>query len=392
MMLAPFAFSAERDLYANAPSFAKKRIKKADSFISSRQYYSAFKALGDDDSDYIIAKKVELCTQFFANTDSHTSFAFKDLKKNEELNSVRLNPGKLDMIPYDVESVAQNYVKQNGETPRIFYALGTYYYETFLLFGDRWIKPEAELMSLAKVNLKTAVDTGFYNARTAQRYANLCMESGLYSEASVYYEKSIALNDTNADALYNYALSLMSSGKYDEGIEPAKKAAVAYKDNKAFQLDAYLLVADAYMYLNNFKQSEKELLQLKNEFPESYLPDMKLGDLYSSQHRMSQANDAYLSAYKKNPGELQWFYQTLGMYVNYGFLQDGISLCRSAINSVEKDGSVKGYLYTFLANLQIEAKDKKSALVSIDNAEKCFASAGVTNLAESLEQMREECK
>ncbi|MCR5763592.1 MAG: tetratricopeptide repeat protein [Treponema sp.] len=390
-------FSADRktsknDLYVMAPSFARKRIKKADSLIASKKYKSAWEALGSDDSDYIIAKKVDVCTQYFANTEAHTSFAFKDLKKGEDLNEVRLNPGKLDMFPYDVEKIVQQYEAQNGSSPRICYALGTYYYEVLLLFGDRWTKPEAETRTLARDNLKKAVDSDFYDARAAQRYANLRMEEGRYDEAEIYYAKSISLDDTNANALYNYALSLMSLGKYDEGIEPAKKAAAAYKDNKEFQLDAYILVAEAYMCLQNFNQAKKELTKLKADFPDSYLPDMKLGDIYSAENKISEASESYLNSFKKNPKNLQWFYQILGMYVHSNCMQEAFDLCNSAIKEFKGKSSTLGYLYTFLANLHIEAKNFDEALPAIDAAEKSFDAAGITNLKESLEQMRQACR
>ena len=384
--------NAGKDMYASAPSFAKKRIKSADSFIASGKYKSAWNALGADDSDYIIAKKVDVCTQFFANTEAHTSFAFKDLKKGEQLNEVRLNPGKLDFQAYDVEQVVHQYEISNGESARTYYALGTYYYEVLLLFGDRWTKDEAEIRTLARDNLKKAVDAGFYDAKVAQRYANLRMEEGMYEDAAAYYAKSLELDDSNANALYNYALSLMSLGKYDEGIEPALKAAAAYKDNREFQLDAYVLVAEAYMCLQNFPQAEKELLRLKTEFPDSYLPDMKLGDIYAAENDIAKASEAYLNSFKKNPRNLQWFYQTLGMYVHSGCTQEAVSLCTDAIHAFEGTASVRGYLYTFLANVYIEAKDFEQAVPAIDSAEKCFDAAGITNLKESLEQMRNACR
>ena len=391
------AFSAEKkpsgnDVYASAPSFAKKRIKNADSLIASKKYKSAWDALGADDSDYIIAKKVDVCTQYFANTEAHTSFAFKDLKKGEALNEVRLNPGKLDMISYDVEKVVQQYESQNETSPCINYALGNYYYEVLLLFGDNWIKTEPEIRALARDNLKKAVDSGFYDARTAQRYANLRMEEGLYDESVEYYAKSLALDDTNANALYNYALSLMSLGKFDEGIEPATKAAKAYKDNKDFQLDAYILVAEAYLCLQNFTQAEKELFRLKKDFPDSYLPDMKLGDMYAADNKIDKASEFYLNAFEKNPKNLQWFYQTLGLYVHSGYIENAVILCDNAIKAFEGKSSVLGYLYTFLANLHIEAKDYDKAVPAIDSAEKFFEAAGITNLNESLEQMRQACR
>lgn len=390
-------FSADRklsgnDVYASAPSFAKKRIKNADSLIASKKYKSAWDALGADDSDYIIAKKVELCTQYFANTEAHTSFAFKDLKAKEVLNEVRLNPGKLDMVSYDVEKIVQQYEKQYGTSPCINYALGNYYYEVLLLFGDSWIKTEPETRALARDNLKKAVDSGFYDARAAQRYANLCMEEGSYEEAVSYYKKSLDLDGSNANALYNYALSLMSLGKFAEGIEPANKAAAAYKDDKEFQLDAYILVAEAYLCLQDVPNAEKLLLKLKTDFPDSYLPDMKLGDMYAAANNLSKASEAYLNCFKKNPKNLQWFYQILGMYVNAGFIQDAENLCKDAIKAFEGKSSELGYLYTFLANVYIEAKNFTEALSAIDKAEKFFDAVGITNLKESLEQMRQACR
>ena len=397
ILCCPILFAAKKSagkktgIYASAPTFARSRIEKADTLTASGKYKSAWTALGADDSDYIIAKKVDLCTKYFANTENYTSFAFKDLAKGEDLNTVRLNPGSLELIPYDVEKVVQDYVRQNGETGCTCYALGTYYYEVLLLFGGNWIKTQDELKSLAESNLKKAVDLGFYDARTSQRYANLCMEANAYETACTYYEKSLALDGTNADVLYNYALSLISTGKYDKGVEYAAKAAAAYKDDRDFQLDAYILAVEGCMCMGDFAKAEKDLIRLKSEFPDSYLPDMKLGDVYVSQRRLSEANEAYLASFKRNPENMYWFYQTLGIYVNNNCIEEAESLCRDALEAFSGNASVLGYLYVFLANVQIEAGKKTDALSSADEAEKYFAQAGITKFAESIEQIRQEC-
>ena len=114
--------------------------------------------------------------------------------------------------------------------------------------------------------------------------------------------------------------------------------------------------------------------------------------MYAADNKIDKASEFYLNAFEKNPKNLQWFYQTLGLYVHSGYIENAVILCDNAIKAFEGKSSVLGYLYTFLANLHIEAKDYDKAVPAIDSAEKFFEAAGITNLNESLEQMRQACR
>ncbi|NLC93967.1 MAG: hypothetical protein GX677_11070, partial [Treponema sp.] len=139
-----FSYS-ENDIYFDADQNTKILITNTDQLIKDRRYESAFNNLGKiDTNEYIIAKKVEICLNYFVQSIKHQMFAFKDLQNNEDIYKLRGEKGTYNIIVYDPVKVIQTFDK-NESSAILNKALGDYYYEINLRYKGRWIISDEEV-------------------------------------------------------------------------------------------------------------------------------------------------------------------------------------------------------------------------------------------------------
>ena len=87
VLLCAFLVSAvySKNIYDSADEETKALIEQADQLIEERKYETAFGLLSSDANEYIIAKRTEIATNYFAQSLMHQVFAFKDLEESETL-------------------------------------------------------------------------------------------------------------------------------------------------------------------------------------------------------------------------------------------------------------------------------------------------------------------
>ena len=89
MLLVGFLF-ADTNVYEKMDLNTKKVIQEVDKLIEERKYETAFGTLTTaNENEYILAKKIELCTNYFVQSMMHQLFAFKNLVDNEDIYDVR---------------------------------------------------------------------------------------------------------------------------------------------------------------------------------------------------------------------------------------------------------------------------------------------------------------
>ena len=177
---------AHKSPYNGASSDTELLLKKADELIQQEQYESAFDTLSDDSNEFILAKKIEIAINYFAQSIMHQMFAFKNLKKGETLYDVRTGTGAYSMVMFDPVKAIEEYEKKNGEKPILNYALGLYYDDVLLRYGYQWLLSEKELTQKTIERLQKAVNQDCCDAYSLSVLALAYYKNGNLTNAEKY--------------------------------------------------------------------------------------------------------------------------------------------------------------------------------------------------------------
>ena len=232
------------DVYSGANDVTKATLAKVDALIEQEQYQSAFAAAsGEGEEEYLLAKRIEIATNYFAQSIMHQMFAFKNLEEGQTLYDVRTGTGDFSLMMFDpVIAVAKN-----GETPILDYALGAYYADVRGRYGDQWLITVDELYKKEEENFRKAYDAGVYDAYSLSELGLAYAYFGDNDSAiSIYVAKEKEYELTGNDD-YNYGFCFLRTGQSEKGAFYLANSIPKYADNPQYQYDSYSLVVQVYI-------------------------------------------------------------------------------------------------------------------------------------------------
>lgn len=118
-------FADDLAVYQGADSVAKTRIALIDQMVAERKYESAYQVVSQEEQNpFLVAKRVELATNYFVQSINHKVFAFKDLAPGESLDSLRAGQGSFRLYSFDPEATIQRLLNAGVRPPILYKALG----------------------------------------------------------------------------------------------------------------------------------------------------------------------------------------------------------------------------------------------------------------------------
>ena len=313
MLLSVFSYVqlfAQKNPYSSADKETQKVLKKVDKLIQKGQYQTAFGSLGADTNEYIIAKKIELCSKYFALSMMHTMFGFKDLEKGETLYDVRhavSTSGEMtfNTVMYDPAAVVQKYIEANGEKPILDYALGLYYDDVIYRYGGNWLMSDEEIMNNALTYLRKAYDQDCYDGFSLSTLAFIYFSMDDIENAKLVYDKKDQEEyEFTADDNYNYSIVLWNSGELKKALKHSEKCIKGYSDNPEYQSDAYIITARIALAVPDYKKAESTLKKCESKYPEDYripLYRITLYGLQGNKQKTLNAADTLFAISPENP-------------------------------------------------------------------------------------------
>ncbi|MGP1455875.1 MAG: tetratricopeptide repeat protein [Treponema sp.] len=281
---------AQKSPYAGAPADTQVLLKRADELIQKKQYESAFGALNGGSDEFVLAKKIEIAINYFAQSIMHHLFAFKDLEQGETLYDVRTGTGTYSTVPFDLVKAVEAYEKQNGEKPILHYALGLYYDDVLLRYGDQWLLSEKELAQKTGERLQKAVDKDCCDARSLSVLALAYYKTGDLTHAEKIYNQKIEAGfECSANDYFNLGAIYLQKKHFASALHYAEKSIERYKDEPEYQSDAYIMCADSCLGLHDYKKAESFLKTAEKRFPKDYRIAQKAIALYAAQKNKKEA-------------------------------------------------------------------------------------------------------
>ncbi len=293
-------------------------LASADSLIGDRKYNTAWEYLHEhadsiDFADFMI-KKTELSLRYFALTNMHRMFAFKDLQEGEDLYELRKEQGNHELKLFDPEGGLSMAIEQNPERADLYYWLGEFYNEVLTFYGESWFKTGDELKSLIRENLTAALTRGMETEDLYSKLAHIELVGGNWKKAAEYLDGALSF-DMNDPAYYqNLAIAQLNMNELTQAEVNAEMAVNLYID-PVYKADTCFLASTIALYKSRPDTAEEYLVKGAELSPGDFRFPDRLIRLYLSLDRFEDAREAagdLFSLYPENPATcttiVQYFY------------------------------------------------------------------------------------
>ena len=377
---------AQRSPYEFAPANTQVLLKKTDAFIQKEQYESAFGALNAiSDDEFVLAKKIEIAIDYFAQSMMHQMFAFKDLKKGETLYDVRSGEGSYSMVLFDPVKAVEDFKKKNGDKPVLNYALGLYYDDVLSRYRDQWLLSEKELVQKTIEYLQKAFDSNCYDGRSLSVLALAYYRIRDLTNAEKMYKKKIEAGfELSAGDYFNLGAICFQKKDFASALQYAEKSIEGYKDEPEYQSDAYVVCADSCLGLKDYKKAESFLKTAEKRFPQDYRIVQRTIALYAAQKNKKEtlkAAEKLFAFAPENPAAPQMVMQE---YFDAGTEQWLPDFFKACLKTYAKSGKARQNLLFHYAYALHELGDKAKAAETAKDAKAEFVKNG--DLTAEIEQ------
>jgi len=379
--------------YDGADDATKKKLAACDELVTRQKYLSAYQSLGSEgaDNEFILAKRIELCLDYFAQSINHMIFAFADLKPGESLEKLRGGTGSFTMVVLDPPKAVEEYYKAKPRSALLEKSLGDYFFEVRLRYGGRWTESDEAVSGKAVSHYESAFGLGLADALSLANCAESHLQLGAYDKAASYYDRSFALGMDSANAHYNAAFAFLRLGQYDRALVEAKKAIALYADDPDYLFDACLLAADASGAkgdldggLSLFAEAQKIETRDYRLYNKRIYFYLARGDEAAA---LGDAQSLFALA-PRNPGATQLVAAAYGESGKQAWLEDFFEW---GLGAYASDTEALGNLLFYYSQWAHDANDDAKALSLIDRAEQAFKNSDTKNkeVFEVIAKMRE---
>jgi tetratricopeptide (TPR) repeat protein len=244
------------------PNYTAELLEQNKALIAQKKYATAFRQLDSLDRHHqnvdMVLAKLDLALNFYATSIMHHFFGFEDLRPEQDITAVRGQPGKYNLHIFKVDEVIDSLILQHPDDYRLHKALGDYYYEVYLRYGDDWFMTTEEVLIKIDQHYLKAAQSNTADFETYFVLGFLRLGEQKWQDAAGYLDKSIAMNPYYPASYYNMAYALLQLNHIQDALEYSRVAWQLYEDDPmkadvarlmAVLMDEQLLVDSAVAYL-----------------------------------------------------------------------------------------------------------------------------------------------
>jgi len=242
-------------------------IKKANDLIAGKKYESAYNLLDKFDPNNrnpdIVLLKEDIALNYFVSSIMHQTFAFLDLKENENIMNYRGKEGQYEMKLFEIDKILDSLITIYPTNCKLYKGLGDFYYQVNLKYGNNWFSNNDELFELIETNYKKAIEGHCEDFLSYFVIGYIYIVKEKYTEGIPYFQKSIALNKDYASSYYNLAYAYLNLNNGDSVLKYAKHSLdidteISYKSDAARMLgQVYASFNDDENAVKNYELADK---------------------------------------------------------------------------------------------------------------------------------------
>lgn len=296
----------------------KKIIDQANKLISNKKFETAFKKLDQYDPQNknidIFLKKYEIVSKYALSSKLHRAYALKDLKKNENLNSVVYNIDQINFHEFKADLVFDSLLKIQPENCELNKLASEHLFDVHLKFGKYWIMPENEYLKQMAIYSEKTIKGNCANEQSYYKIGYYLINVGKYKESIYFLYQCVLKNDKSPTYHYNLALAYLMTKSQATALKHAKKAYELYTDSM-YKSDASRMLGEAY-FQNKFIDSAIMYYEKAEELDSTTINNIaSLLNIYIKTSN-SKADECFSKLYNidpKNPtiyNQLEQIYST----------------------------------------------------------------------------------
>jgi tetratricopeptide (TPR) repeat protein len=210
-------------------------LQKSAALKEQRQYATAYHLLDslDRGNRYtdIVLEKLDIALNFYVTSIMHQFFGFENLAPGQEIDSLRGKPGKYNLYIFKADEVLDSLLLHHPEDYRLHKALGDYYYEVYLRYGEEWLQSMEEVTIKIDQHYSKAAQYGVGDFETYFVLGFLRLGESKWQDAAGFLDKSIDLNPLYPAAYYNMAYALLQLNQVEDALSYGKAAWQLYKED-----------------------------------------------------------------------------------------------------------------------------------------------------------------
>ncbi|MFN5705283.1 MAG: tetratricopeptide repeat protein, partial [bacterium] len=374
----------------------QKIIEKANKLISTKKYATAYKILNQYDplnkSNDVFLKKYEIVSKFALSSKQHRSYALKDLSKNQDIKSLKINLNDLNYFDFKVDLIFDSLLKITPEDCELNKLASDHLFDIHIKFGKNWLKSEKEYLKQMAIYSEKTLKGKCVNDQSYYKIGYYLINVGKYKESIYFLNQSALKNDKNAMYHYNLSLSYLMTKAPGFALIHAKKAYSLYTDS-LYKSDASRMLAEAY-FQNNFVDSAIMFYEKAEELDSTTTNNIaSLLNIYLKTSN-SKANDLFIKFYKLDPTNPAIYNQLEQIYSNNALENELIKKYEDLLTTYSNDIEILANLKYYLARLySIENTELaiETYLQSKSNFEKIYKSDHpvFNSIEQSIEQLKE---
>ncbi|HRY53284.1 MAG TPA: hypothetical protein P5133_06040 [Spirochaetia bacterium] len=369
------------EAYAGASEGCAQAIDAALGLAIAGKWKSAYDGLAaydpKADDPYALAMMIDLVLGGALRSDTHLSFALKDLEAGESIDGLRQTEGEYPMFAFDPAALAEAQAAAGRAVPAVLSRhLGNYFYDLRSYFAGEWRQPDEEVAAKCLELYAAAYAAGSFDLVSLGRQIELLTEQGRAAETEPLFRASIALSPADPQLRFNLAQAILAQGKKAEGMQALDEAIAAYGESPE-RFQAMAMAASKAAELGDLPAYERYLSALEAAMPDNPTPDL-LRHMIAVERGWDAKADAIADGLAARSSSPQIVRTLVSTWYNAGkaasaraFLDRGIA----SLAGEESKAAFRFYLAVLIAQEPASEADRAAALAALDAAEAYFAKA-----------------
>ena len=368
------------DFYGDAPEADRAIVAKAEELAAQGKWASAWTALSEFDTTnsnpYVLAEKIRLALDGFAQTNLHLIFGFVDLAEGQDLDFAR--SGGIDVaepVEFNPGDLAKA-IEEKGEAvpPVLSMMLGDFYHSVWKNYEGQWIQDDMETLAMGAEQYERALAYDTFTAGSLDRQSEILVTMERFEAAESVIAKSLELQPDNNQLTLRLADVYFATGRHADVYPLADKVIASPADENELN-DAYISAIKTGLATTDKETLERYMVGFEASFPGQYIPGLirhivavQLGDAGAA----DAAADAVTAAFPGNPDVIR---SLLSTWLSVNDYASGFSYLDRTIALTTGDEAFAA-LYFYRALLAGETAETPEAIVpalaDLEKAEEYF--------------------
>lgn len=367
-------------LYADAPPQDLEMITVAKGIAAKGKWLTAWNILSTYDPDnsnpFVVAAKIELALEGYAQTSLHVVFGFSDLSGGQTLDDLRSGMSEgiqpVDFAPTDV--VREIEAAGGAMPPVLSLALGDYYYVVWKEYPGQWILEDNDVLTYGAEAYDRALAYDVFTKRSLARHSEILHALRKYDGAELVTKKALELDPSSGALHLRLADIYLAAGK-PELVYAETDIVMAAPDDPNLLGDAYVLAISAGLAEKNPEILEKYVAAYEKSFPEEFIPGLVRHLVAVRMEDEAGADAAADAVTEANPGNPEIIRSLLSTWLAEGKADKGMNYIDRMIAKKPADNAMAAF-YFYRALLDAETAESvdgiKQALADLAMAEEYF--------------------